>query len=188
MIYEIKITLKESKPKIWRRVKIDPNINLDDLHKIIQTAMGWTNSHLNQFISGRTFYGNPNDDEFGDMNLKDSKKYKVLKVLKSEGSSIIYEYDFGDGWEHEIKVEKIYKDENIIHPICIGGKRNCPLEDSGGIWGYEEKLEIIKDKKHEDYEEIAEWMGPDFDPDYFDLDDTNKALAQKNFGCIEMMY
>jgi hypothetical protein len=188
MIYEIKIILKGSKPKIWRRVRINPNISLDDLHKIIQTAMGWTNSHLHHFISGKKFYGNPDDDEYGDMNIKDSKKFKILKILESEGSSIIYEYDFGDGWEHEIKLEKIDEDINIIHPLCIAGKRNCPPEDSGGVWGYQEMLEIIKDKNHEEYEDTIEWMGTDFDPDYFDIDDTNEALAQKDYGCIEIMY
>lgn len=186
MIYEIKISIKYSKPRIWRNVKIDPNISLNDLHKIIQTSMGWMNCHLHQFVKDRSFYGNPEMDEIGEMNFKDSRKFKVSQVMKTKGSSIIYEYDFGDGWAHDVKVMNIHDDENVIHPICIGGKRNCPFEDSGGIWGYQEKLEILKDENHEEYEDVAEWMGTDHDPDYFDLQETNKMLAEEDFGCLEI--
>jgi len=105
--------------------------------------------------------------------------------MKKEKDVLLYEYDFGDGWEHEIILEKIIEeDEKNQIPRCIDGKQNCPPEDCGGIWGYEDLLKVIKDKKHDEYEEMMEWLGEEFDPDYFNINEVNKLLKQKDFGCI----
>ncbi|MBI4646520.1 MAG: plasmid pRiA4b ORF-3 family protein [Bacteroidia bacterium] len=181
-VYQLKMTLVGSKPKIWRQIIVNPDTLLVDLHRIIQTTMGWSNSHLHQF-NDRTYVYAPKEFELE--HSKNSRTIKLNPLLKKEKERIIYEYDFGDGWEHEIILEKILEDDekNQI-PRCIGGKRNCPPEDCGGIWGYEDLLKIISDKKHEDYKEMTEWLGEKFDPEYFNLTATNKLLKKKDFGCI----
>ncbi len=185
-IYQIQIALKECKPKIWRRLLIPSNLLLSDLHKIIQTAMGWTNTHLHQFIKNRTYYTvkMKGDDMCDEMGALDYKKIKISDLLTKEKEKITYEYDFGDGWQHEVILEKILPvDDKIKYPICLTGKMNCPPEDCGGVWGYENMLNILKQPKHEEYEELVEWIGDDFDPEYFDKEEVNELLREKDYGC-----
>jgi len=188
-IYQIQIALRGFKPKIWRRILIPSDLLLSDFHKIIQTTMGWTNSHLHQFIKNRTFYSvkYPDDDTW-DIDNVDYKKEKtrISDLLRTEKDKIIYEYDFGDGWEHDIILEKILPvDNDIKYPICVAGKMNCPPEDCGGVWGYFQMLEVLKQPAHEEYENIIEWLGGEFDPQYFDKDEINELLRRKDYGCIE---
>jgi len=188
-IYQIQIALKRFKPKIWRRLLIPSDLLLSDFHKVIQTSMGWTNSHLHQFIKNRTFYTvkMQDDDLWDEMDNVDYKEMKISDLLKKEKDKIVYEYDFGDGWEHDIILEKILPpDNNTKHPICLTGKMNCPPEDCGGIWGYSDMLEILKDPDHEEYESYIEWLGEEFDPKYFDKDEVNELLREKDYGCIEL--
>ena len=187
--YQIQVSLRDSKPKIWRRILISSDLLLSDFHKIIQTTMGWTNSHLHQFIKNRTFYTRKmaDDDFWGGMDSVDYSKIRISDLLKKEKDRIIYEYDFGDGWEHDIILEKIdtngeYK--NI--PTCLTGKNNCPPEDCGGIWGYENMLEILKHPDHEEYEEYIEWLGEEFDSKYFDKNEINEMLKTQNYGSFEL--
>lgn len=186
-IYQIQIALKECKPKIWRRLLIPSNLLLSDLHKIIQTAMGWTNTHLHQFIKNRTYYTvkMEGDDMWDEMDNVDYKKMKISDLLTKEKERISYEYDFGDGWQHEVILEKMLPvDDTIKYPICLTGKMNCPPEDCGGVWGYKNMLEILKQPKHEEYEELVEWLGDDdFDPEYFDKEEVNELLREKDYGC-----
>ncbi len=176
-IYQIKITLMGSKPPIWRTVLVPCDIKLGALHGVIQMAMGWTESHLHQFIANKKFYGVP-DEDF-ELETEDETKYKLSQLLTKEKDSLIYEYDFGDSWEHKILLEKILPfDTEIALPVCLKGKRACPPEDCGGIWGYEELLNTISDPKHPDYEEMMEWLGGEFDPEEFDLDEINEDLAE----------
>ncbi len=186
--YQIQIALKRSKPKIWRRVLVPSDILLPDFHKIIQTTMGWTNSHLHQFIHNSTFYTRKmQDDDFWDeFDNVDYSKIKLSKLLKEEKDSIVYEYDFGDGWEHNIVLEKIETATDIpILPVCLAGKNNCPPEDCGGTWGYESLLEILKDPTHEEYEELLEWLGDGFDPTYFNKEEVNELLKKEDYGCFD---
>ncbi len=186
--YQIQIALKGFSPKIWRRILVPSDLLLSDFHKVIQTTMGWTNSHLHQFIKNRTFYAKrmPDDYTWEEMDNVDYKKIKISDLLKKEKEKIIYEYDFGDSWEHEIIVEKILPfDEKNKYPVCLTGKNNCPPEDCGGVWGYSDLLEILKHPDNEEYEEYLEWTGEDFDPKYFDKDKINKMLRTKDFGCFE---
>ncbi|MGB4204426.1 MAG: plasmid pRiA4b ORF-3 family protein [Bacteroidales bacterium] len=188
-IYQIQISLKGSKPKIWRRLLVPSDLLLSDFHKIIQTTMGWTNSHLHQFIKNGIFYTKRmvDDDIWGGMSDVDYKEIKISDLLKSEKEKIIYEYDFGDGWEHDIILEKILPvDNKINYPICVGGKMNCPPEDCGGIWGYFDLLDILKNPDDEEYENYIEWLGEEFDPEYFNKDEINELLNKTDYGCFEL--
>ena len=124
------------------------------------------------------------DDFWEEMNNVDYKGMKVSDLLINEDDTIIYEYDFGDGWMHDALLEKkITSDPEIIYPTCLTGKMNCPPEDCGGVWGYENLLEIIKNPEHEEYEEYMDWLGGAFDPKDFNKDEINNRLKTKNFGC-----
>ncbi len=178
--YQIQVALKGSKPKIWRRVLLSSDTSLSDLHYILQIVMGWENEHLHQFIKDRTYYAEKmEDDDFWDMgNNVDYKEMRISDLLEKEKDKIIYEYDFGDSWEHDVILEKILPaDIKTAYPVCIKGKMNCPPEDCGGIWGYYSLLEILSDPKHPQYEEMFEWMGEEkFNPEYFDAEEVNIHL------------
>ena len=186
-IYQINISLKGSKPKIWRRILISSDILLSDFHKIIQTTMGWTNSHLHQFVKNRTFYLErlPDDDMWDELNNVDYKKIKISDLLKSEKDKIVYEYDFGDGWEHDIVLEKILSyDKNAEYPVCLAGKMRCPPEDCGGVWGYAEMLKILRNPGHGEYESYIQWLPDDFDPASFNQEEVNELLKTKDYGMM----
>ena len=183
-VFQIKIVLKFSKPPIWRRILVEDSIKLPEFHKIIQTVMGWTDSHLHQFISQERYYGPSSEDTYGE--TIEYKNKKIRDLLKHEKEKIKYEYDFGDGWEHEITLEKVFKNQTIEKPICIAGKRNCPPEDCGGPYGYMDMLRVLNDHENEDYEEYKSWIGDDFDSEYFDKEVINILLTKKNYGCFSM--
>jgi hypothetical protein len=179
-IYQFKIVLKDSDPKIWRRIQVPENYSFYKLHCAIQDAMGWEDYHMHMFEMKDPMTGlklrieTPFEDDFGGMfasrsNPIDEAKAKISQYFTLTNKKASYEYDFGDGWEHEITLEKILPvEENIKYPKCIAGERACPPEDCGGVWGYEELLEIRNDPKHEYYEERMEWLGEEFDPEKFD--------------------
>jgi hypothetical protein len=180
-IYQIQIALTRSEPLIWRRLLIPSNLLLPDLHLIIQVSMGWENDHLYQFIKGKNFYSpedNTEDVEYEDIKISD--------LLKKEKEKIVYEYDFGDSWEHDVIMEKILSDDKKLKSsVCLEGKMACPPEDCGGIWGYSDILEILKHQDHEDYENIMEWLGGEFDPEYFDKESVNKVLKRFKISRLE---
>jgi hypothetical protein len=121
----------------------------------------------------------PGDDTWGEMNNVDYKKIRVSGLLKKEKEKIVYEYDFGDGWEHDVLLEKILPvDEKFKFPVCLEGKMACPPEDCGGVWGYSDLLEILKQPKHEEYDNMIEWLGGEFDPEHFDIEAVNKILKK----------
>jgi hypothetical protein len=175
MVYQLKITLKGIKPPIWRRVLVPATATLNDLHAIVQVAMGWDDSHLHQFEIGKQRYSVRAGDEFDDGI--DETRTRLDEVIRPR-MKFVYEYDFGDDWIHEIIVEKKLDDDERVGAFCTGGERACPPEDSGGIWGYEEKLEILADPKREDYQELLDWIGPEFDPEAFDVEVVNKQLVK----------
>jgi hypothetical protein len=175
-IYQIKISLRDSKPPIWRRVQVLSSATLEELHFIIQESMGWYNSHLHSFSIGGIEYGKPAPEY--DFHVTDEAKVKMSQVVGGEKAKFSYTYDFGDSWDHTVLIEKILpRDPNGIYPICIKGKRACPPEDCGGPWGYLEFLEAIQNPSHPEHEEMLEWVGGDFDPEEFDLDEINERLA-----------
>jgi hypothetical protein len=176
-IYQIKVTLRHSKPPIWRRLLVSGNATLFDMHKTVQIAMGWTNSHLHQFIIAGEYYGIPSEESWEPVN--DERKYRLADIAPSERRKFIYEYDFGDSWEHEIVVEKILPvDPQAKYPSCLKGKRACPPEDVGGVWGFAEFLEARKDPQHEEHESYIEWWGGPYDPEEFDLEEVNEGLQE----------
>jgi len=175
-IYQLKVTLRGSKPPIWRRIQTRGSVTLEHLHYILQVAMGWENGHLHQFFVGHTVYGEPDDDLSAmGFDARDERRARLSQVAPSEGSTFSYQYDFGDDWDHTILVEKILEPEPGVHyPRCLTGRRACPPEDCGGIWGYYEMLETLKNPSAEGYAEMREWMGDeDFDPDAFSVEEVN---------------
>jgi hypothetical protein len=172
-IYQFKITLKEIKPKIWRRIQVPGNYTFWDLHVAIQDAMGWEDCHLHQFEilnpkTGEREIIATEDDEDSYETISEEKA-KISQYFLSAKNKANYEYDFGDGWEHEVVLEKILPPvDGSKYPQCIAGERACPPEDCGGIWGYAYLLEIIADTKHPEYQERMEWLGDDFNSEEFD--------------------
>jgi hypothetical protein len=150
---------------------------LPRLHDTIQIAMGWTDSHLHRFIIGNVEYGVPVPD-FDDEMLSE-QRVKLERVITAEKERFVYEYDFGDGWIHDILLEKIMPSEPDLHyPHCVAGKRACPPEDVGGVWGYAEFLEIMHNSDHPRHEEMLEWWEGEFDPEAVSLDEINQALSR----------
>ena len=178
-IYQLKITLDGSKPPIWRRVEVADSVTLAQLHTIIQTAMGWTDSHLHMFHVGGATYGVPDPDD--EMEIRDERKIALNRLLSVPKQKLIYEYDFGDGWTHHVLLEQVLEPEpGAAYPRCTAGKRACPPEDCGGIWGYASFLEAIADPQHSEHDELLEWVGGAFDPTLFDIAAVNAALGSRN--------
>lgn len=205
-VHELKITLKGSKPAIWRRIAVANDIRLSKLHEVIQIVMGWDNEHLHQFtipnarpkptreyLASLDFqkryemlamHRDPcwSDPRMEIEGAEDERKVPLRELAPAVGSEFIYEYDFGDGWEHQIEVVKIGPPaEGVKYPVCLAGKLACPPEDCGGIWGYYDMLEILKDPKHERFEELSEWIDGEFDAEYFNLEQVNAKLAKQWF-------
>lgn len=174
-IYQLKVTLRGSKPLIWRRLLVSDQTTLGKLHDILQIAMGWTDSHLHLFSIGGVNYGVPSPDDWGP--VEDERRVNLQRVVQTEKAKFRYEYDFGDSWEHEIVVEKIMASTPEMQiPSCIKGVRACPPEDVGGVWGYASFLEAIQDPEHPEHDTMVEWIGDDFDPEEFDMEEVNAAL------------
>jgi hypothetical protein len=176
-IIQMKISLNDIQPEIWRRFIVPSSISLDDLHDIIQFVMGWTNTHLYGFyIKGTEFSPVDIDDEF-ESEAEDTKGKVLNKLNLKEKDTIQYIYDYGDNWEHTIKIEKISKERNEIKaPWCIEGARNCPPEDCGSIPGYEDIVTAMKNPESESAKEIVEWLGEPYNPEKFNLDEINSVF------------
>lgn len=177
-VYQLKITLRDIRPPIWRRVQVRSDATLGHLHWLIQFAMGWTNSHLHSFsIQGVDYSMAMPDFGLDDLDMRDEQPIKLSKVVTGEKFKFLYLYDFGDSWEHEVLVEKVLTAEKETHyPACLKAKRACPPEDCGGTWGYQELLEAIKDPDHPEHALRLEWLGSSFDPEEADLDEINDLL------------
>jgi len=178
IIYQLKITLIDAKPPIWRRVLIPGSFNLYQLHQVIQSAMGWTDSHLHLFDIEGEVYSIPSPEDWEP--VIDERKFKLEKIAPSVNDKFVYEYDFGDSWRHLVLVEKILPlTVGEYYPQCIKGKRACPPEDVGGVRGYEDFLEALQDKNHEEHDSYLEWVGGEFDAETIDLTDINAELRQR---------
>ena len=182
-IFQVKVTLRGSKPPIWRRILVPNTITLGQLHDVLQTVMGWNDEHLHQFVQGRELYGvaDKENDFFG-MSVSDENKTILSSLLSKEKDWLTYEYDFGDSWEHKLVLEKKLPFDSAMQlPHCIKGKRACPPEDCGGIWGYMDLIGIMSDKSSPEYAERVEWLEENFgidnfDPEFFDLELINEQL------------
>lgn len=181
-IYQLKISLNDIKPPIWRRVLVEGNTLLGNLHLTIQLAMGWGNCHLYEFDIDKISYmpSMPVENPFMlEEEAEDVAKNTLEDAVSGRRIKFKYIYDMGDDWVHDIKVEKtLPHEEGAVYPRCVEGERACPPEDCGGIWGYSDILKIIADPKDESYEETLEWLGGKFNPEAFDLNAVNKELAK----------
>ncbi len=170
----LKIVLRGTKPPIWRRLLIPDSMTLADLHEAILVVMKWNGGHLHVFDIDGTQYGDPatTDDV-------QPQHRRTLRSIRAAGASrFTYTYDFGDDWQHVITIEKTPATAgDVTRPCCIGGKRASPPDDCGGVWGYQELLEILADPAHPDREERLEWLGDPLEPEVFDLAEANTVLA-----------
>ena len=172
-VYQFKISLAGIQPLIWRRFRVHSDVTFRQLHSIVQIVMGWENYHLYQFFW--------NNDRFTEqlMGVGDKRASHVLGEFVTQPGSILgYEYDFGDGWHHELLLEKILTTTRKPCPICPHGRRACPPEDCGGVWGYMDLAKAMKAKRGSSYREYKEWLGGYYDANAFDLDEVNEQLAE----------
>jgi hypothetical protein len=177
-VYQLKIELVDVQPEVWRRVLVPGSIRLSVLHGVVLRSMGWQGGHLHEFTIAGEQYGTP-EPEFGDD--RDIKNGDRITLADAVGplKSFTYVYDFGDNWEHLLKVEKILPpDPELKYPVCLAGENACPPEDCGGPYGYEEFLEIINDPNNEEHDAMVEWCGGSFDRTTFDLTEVNETLAE----------
>jgi Plasmid pRiA4b ORF-3-like protein len=180
--YQLHVVLSGMEPPIWRRLQVPATANLNWLHAVLQTAMGWTNSHLHHFFCGEHRYVEVRPDlEEDDPSARDESKFTVAELLMDVHAGLVYEYDFGDSWRHTVTLEKISPpgaSTSANTAVCLAGSRACPPEDCGGLPGYFQLLEALKDKKHPEHRAMKEWLGRPFDPESFDVAKTNHWLKK----------
>jgi hypothetical protein len=163
-IATVRIELRDSQPVIWREVEVPTSITLKVMHDIIQVVMGWCDCHLWEFSIGKQRYGLPMDDDWGDEPRIAAEKVRLRDVLKPRKTVIDYLYDFGDSWEHRLTVTKVRPGQpGVSYPRYIGGERNAPPEDCGGIPGFYELLDAFADPAHPSHADLKAWAG-DYDP------------------------
>ncbi|MGY5129088.1 plasmid pRiA4b ORF-3 family protein [Streptomyces nigrescens] len=177
-VHKIKITLRDSRPPIWRRLEVPSGITLRELHDVIQAAFGWEDYHMWAFETGRDRYGVADRD----LGIRSAISKRLSQVAPRASDRLRYTYDFGDHWEHDILIEDVTTPEaGTAYPRCLTGRRACPPEDCGGVWGYDYLIEILADPHHEEHEDRLEWLGLDsadqFDPAAFDAAQVNSALS-----------
>ena len=169
-VCQLKVTLRGMRPPIWRRLLVPADTTLTRLHRVLQMAMGWQDGHMHEFrVDDRRAAG------LGSAQL--GRSVRIGEVLTEIGSSLTYTYDLGDGWEHGIVLEKrLCGADDTEYPVCVDGQQACPPEDSGGVPGYYDLLEVLQNPADERYEEMREWIGEDFDPRAFSVEAVNRQL------------
>lgn len=199
------VLLNDSKPRIWRRIEVPADYTFFALHCAIQSAMGWHDAHLHQFSlqpakkkkSGRSGgtdlvsvrFPNPELDEWSDSaEVLDERTARINDWFGSRVQQCLYEYDFGDGWDHTVRLERIInRDPGKTYPRCTAGKRAAPPEDCGGLGGFDYVQEVLADSRHEDYQSMREWLHLEegkeidfstFDPTAVDFDDPDELLRE----------
>jgi hypothetical protein len=183
--YQLKITLSDLKPAIWRRLLVRGDMNLGLLHAVLQVTMGWTNSHLHQFLVGDVYYSDPTFELGADSpqhRVENENRALLREIAPRKGDRFWYEYDFGDSWYHEIRVEKIQAADPSwkVFAECLGGARACPPDNSGGPFGYMDLLDTLKHPGSEEYDDLIDWLPPSFDPKALEPgpDKVNKYLRK----------
>lgn len=176
-VYQLKVSLLEIEPPIWRRIQVWEDTKLPQLHKILQLLFNWVDYHLHEFVRGNVVCAEPDpDDEPLGRRMLDERRITLNQLVHRPGDELEYVYDFGDDWHHLLLLEAILLPEpDVNYPRCIAGARNGPPEDVGGPYGYADFLEAIHDRKHKRHKEMLEWGGP-FDPEAFSLESINAAL------------
>lgn len=176
-IYQLRVKLLCVKPEVWRSFIVPGDITLDRLHDVIQIVMGWTDSHLHSFTIGKKRYTErPECSRDG----VEEGRHRLVNLIKKNGRTFDYWYDFGDDWMHEITVENSrYQFPGEVEfplPWCLGGENACPPEDVGGPPGYERFLTALADPGDSQHEEYKLWSGGDFHPGTFNMDEVNNTL------------
>jgi len=179
-LLQFKLTLTGIRPPIWRRILVPEGLSLSGLHDVIQEVMGWTDSHLHDFQWRGKRFGRP-DPECDWDQVIDEDTVPLKELGLSVKDKLKYMYDFGDGWEHVLTVEKVLAAGEPQMPVCLKGARSCPPEDCGGIWGYANLLKILQDPTHKEYEEWKTWLPEDFDPEQCDLAEINSGLSMRQW-------
>jgi hypothetical protein len=179
-VFQLHISLEETDPVICRRFLVPGNATLAKLHRIIQGVMGWTDTHLHEFAIGNVSYAGPDPEMDPAEGVKNEKRMHLYQVAPPAGGSFLYVYDFGDDWVHRVVVEKILDGHELFSgkPLCLEGEGACPPEDCGGPPSYYDMLNILKDEDDPEYEETMEWLGGEFDPGWFDIEETNQILSK----------
>jgi len=186
-VYELRITLQDIGPPIWRLIQVPDTLRLSHLHDALQTVIGWTDSHLHRFEKDGMHWGLPEDDGDDAIEIIDESRTTIGAALTTPGDSMLYVYDFGDSWRHDVTLEKILPASGMVRPVCIAGERHCPPEDVGGVSGYEEFLEVIFEPGHEEHEHYVRWAGGPsplnrsvgrFQPEEFNITAVNDALSR----------
>jgi len=186
-IYQLKVKLIDTTPSIWRRIQVPDDLFLHDLHKVLQTVMGWENAHLHEFRKNGKILGFSEDEEVPD-HFIDYTSIRLNDLLKKTGDRMIYLYDLGDQWEHDLVLEQILgPDEQRYYPYCLEGQRNCPPEDCGGPDGYQNLLKVYHMPGHPDHDELLDWLDMEWEPEDFDLELTNLLLQENDFGCLPLL-
>jgi|SRR6185436_373986 len=176
-LYQLKVTLVDSKPASWRRFQVKKETTLGKLHDVLQIVMGWDDAHLHEFRIGELRFGEPVPEE--DYQVIDERGIQLVQIAPTDPLTFEYVYDFGDGWEHEVAIEcGVNKKKGVRYPACIEGARACPPEDVGAIPGYQVFLKAIKNKRHPEHKEMLAWIGGHFDPEAFDVESVNRQLAR----------
>ncbi|HMD86376.1 MAG TPA: plasmid pRiA4b ORF-3 family protein [Terriglobia bacterium] len=178
--YQLKVTLQEIRPPVWRLIQIWEDATLAQLHRTLQIVMGWEDCHLHEFSIGRRIYSVPDpDDDLYEREVIDESRVRLKEVVSRVGTRFEYLYDFGDSWRHDLRLEAIVlPDPETSYPRCLAGERRAPPEDVGGSPGYEDYLEAMADPAHEEHENVLQWRGP-FDPEAFSLTAVNQQLQKK---------
>ncbi len=180
-IHVLHVELVDSHPSIWRELHVPSQYSLGQLHDILQDAFEWEDCHLHFFENRkRQCFGPPSEDEL-DQTFLDEDGYTIADLATRRGGVFSYIYDFGDDWVHRITVKAIQPPEpGRRYPACVAGARAGPPEDSGGIYGYQDKLDALRTPKHPDRENVLEWLGDSFDPDAFNLKAIDKAVRSSS--------
>ncbi len=179
-IYQFKAGLRGVSPPVWRRIQVWADSTLHRLHHVLQLTMGWENNHLYEFHVAGARYGDPH--AANEPEILNAKQTRLDRVLSHAGSTLEYQYDFGDNWLHDLHLEAILpRSPDGVYPCCIAGERSCPPEDVGGPSGYEDYLAALADPNHEEHEDMMTWRGS-FDPE--DSQPRVNQQLEKRFGSM----
>jgi len=183
---QARISIQDIEPPIWRRLLLPFDLNLAQLHEVLQAAFGWTDSHLHQFIIGGLIYGAPEFDDVREWATFEATEVflRDFDLYREPKPQVLYLYDFGDGWRHLVEFEDVIpRQEGIRYPCCVDGARHRPPEDVGGTGGYQDFLEVWSDPEHEEHKDMRSWVGKAFEPEKFDIEKTNKAISSALRKC-----
>lgn len=177
--FEMLVSLRHVEPLIWRKLRVPAEIDLEDLHEVLQLTFGWKSKHRHAYQVGEYTF-RPYEEAAHDTTFYIDETAAALGAIACEGATFTYEYDFGDGWNHDVRVERLIPGDQVGFDQaieCLAGQRACPPEDCGGPPGYEQLLSVLANPSDPDYRSLKSWVGRSFDAEAFELEKVNKKLA-----------